>query len=89
MNERRFGEAEIELILQRAVQLEVISEILGGREHEGLTLREVQEIAREAGIDPNLVARAAWELEAHRLEADQSMGESKRRSILPSSLAQA
>ena len=67
MTERRFTDREIGLILRRAVELEESSPSgslpSGAR---GLTLRELQDIAREAGIDPGMVGRAAMELEGRR-----------------------
>jgi hypothetical protein len=57
-DERRYSDQEFALILREASELKKVrSERRGSR--DGLTLTEMQEIAREAGIDPDLVARAA------------------------------
>ncbi len=57
-DERRYSDQEFALILREASELKKVhSERRGSR--DGLTLSEMQEIAREAGIDPDLVARAA------------------------------
>jgi hypothetical protein len=65
-DERRYSDQEFALILREAGELrKVRSERRGSR--EGLTLAEMQDIAREAGIDPDLVARAAALVPEHRL----------------------
>ena len=61
MSERRFDEAEVAEIFERATQ----AQHSGQRQlpsGEGMTLAELQEIGREVGIDPQLVARAASSL---------------------------
>ena len=63
MSERRFTDREIGVILRRAVEMEEgspSSKVSGAR---GLTLKELQEIAEEAGISPAMVSRAATEVE--------------------------
>lgn len=58
MDERRYGEDEAAEIFRRAAELEqrdpatVVA-------RQGMTLAELQEIGREAGLAPHLVARAA------------------------------
>ena len=66
MTERRFTDREIGLILRRAVELEDGSPSTGVSTARGLTLRELQEIAKEAGIDPGMVGRAVAEMESRR-----------------------
>lgn len=61
-DERRYGDEEIRRILDRAVEADS-SALPAGREETGLTLRELQEVAREAGIDPQRVAEAAAALQ--------------------------
>lgn len=61
---RRYTEDEVALILRRAAELDVHSG--GGRE---LTLAEVQDIAREAGIPPEQVVRAARTVERPHADA--------------------
>jgi hypothetical protein len=61
MTERRFNEAEVAAILEKAAE----AQHSGARQlpsGEGMTLAELQAIGSEAGIDPQLVARAAHAL---------------------------
>ncbi|HEY8176651.1 MAG TPA: hypothetical protein VIF32_13210 [Gemmatimonadaceae bacterium] len=58
MTERRFNEAEVAAIFERAAE----AQQTGQRQlpsGEGMTLSELQEIGREVGIAPELVAQAA------------------------------
>ena len=62
MTERRFNEAEVAAILERAAE----AQHTGSRQlpsGEGMTLAEVQAIGSEVGIDPRLVAQAATTLD--------------------------
>jgi hypothetical protein len=59
---RRYHEEEISEILKRTAELQRIRNRAGEHTH-GLTLEEIQEIAREAGLDPSLVHTAAAQLE--------------------------
>lgn len=61
--DRRFNDEQVALILRRAAQLDAGSPSAEGG---GLTLGEIQRIAREAGIDPDLVVRAAAVLDTAR-----------------------
>jgi len=57
---RRYSEEEFALILRKASEIQEPSgESMGRREGPGLTLEEIQSIAREAGIEPEAVSRAA------------------------------
>ena len=61
MSERRFDEDEVAEIFDRATE----AQHAGQRQlptGEGMTLAELQDIAREVGIDPQQVARAAASL---------------------------
>ena len=58
---RRYGDNEVARILKRATELQRAEP--SAADPEGLTLAELAEIAREAGIDPNLLRRAAAEVE--------------------------
>jgi len=58
---RRYTEKEFALILRRASELQARPTELPSGE-QGLTLPEIAAIAREVGIDPALVERAALEL---------------------------
>jgi len=62
---RRYGEREIGRILERTTELQ-LSEAAGSGP-SGMTLRELEEIATEAGIDPRYLRRAASEVEAAEL----------------------
>lgn len=61
MSERRFTDQEVALILRRVAELEGESTPETAR---GLSLRQLQEIAAEVGIDAGLVARAAAEIQS-------------------------
>ena len=57
---RRYSEEEFALILRKASEIqESPGEGPGRRPGQGLTLEEIQSIAREAGIDPRAISRAA------------------------------
>jgi hypothetical protein len=66
MTERRFTDREIGLILKRAVEFEEGSPAPGLPSARGLSLRELQEVARETGIDARSVGRAVAEMESRR-----------------------
>ena len=74
MTDRRFTDREIGLILKRAVELEESSPTKGLSIARGLSLTELQEIAREAGIDPGMVGRAVTELDGRRSLDSPSIG---------------
>jgi len=77
MTDRRFTDRQIGLILKRAVELEEDSPAGALPSARGLTLGELQEIAREAGIDPAMVGRAVAEMDGKRgLEAPSFWGPS-------------
>jgi hypothetical protein len=62
MTERRFNEAEVAAILEKAAE----AQHTGSRQlpsGEGMTLAELQTIGSEVGIDPRLVAQAAHALD--------------------------
>ena len=92
MSERRFSDSEIRGILRRAVELEVGSSSVKVSEAGGLTLRELQEVAEEAGISPSMVSRAAAEADG-RVESDPMTfigrrGAKKEVRTLPGELAE-
>lgn len=60
--ERRFNEEEVALIIKRAAELQQ-TEQTENDPGNALSLTEVEQIAREAGIDPRLIRRAASGLE--------------------------
>jgi hypothetical protein len=61
MTERRFNEAEVAAILERAAEAQHTGSrrLPSGDASEGMTLADLQAIGSEVGIDPRLVARAA------------------------------
>src|ERR671914_9277 len=62
MTERRFNEAEVAAILEKAAE----AQHAGARQlpsGEGMTLAELQAIGSDVGIDPRLVAQAAHALD--------------------------
>lgn len=60
---RRYSEDEVGRLLERATEIQR-REGSTAASAGGLTLRELEEIAAEAGIDPQLLRRAASELDA-------------------------
>ena len=60
---RRYDEREVRRLLARAAELQVASPA-GGRKQKGLTLRELEEIAAEAGLDIGSLRQAAVELDS-------------------------
>lgn len=66
-DERRYSDEELRRILAEATKAEdapgrPADVVVPSGPHDGFTLREIQEIAREAGIDPGAVERAARNL---------------------------
>lgn len=57
-NGRRYSEQEVSLILRRAAELQIDASGAAS----GTSLAELEEVAREAGLDPALVRRAASDL---------------------------
>lgn len=65
MSDRRFTDREVALILRRASELEKAGRE-GSATGRGLSLADLQEIASEAGINPDLIGQAVAELESRR-----------------------
>jgi hypothetical protein len=61
MNERRYSDDEVAQIFERATEAQQTS-LPTSRAGEGLTLAELQDVGREVGLPPELVARAARSL---------------------------
>lgn len=59
---RRYNEKEVALLLKRASELQRAAPSV--RDPTGLTLRELEEIASEAGLDSAMLRQAAAELDA-------------------------
>ena len=58
MNERRFSEAEVAEIFERATRQQS-NALRQASSAEGMTLAQLQEIGREVGIAPDMIAQAA------------------------------
>lgn len=59
---RRFNDEEVALIIKRAAELQQTEQVAEDPAHS-MSLDEVEQIAREAGIDPRLIRRAAQGLD--------------------------
>ena len=66
---RLYGDKEMSRLLKRATELQQ-EEGTQGLPSSGLSLRELEEVAAEAGIDPRYLRRAAAELESGGREAE-------------------
>ena len=62
MNERRYSDEEVAEIFARASETELATRRQLKSASEGLTLGELQQIGKEAGLEPELVAQAAQSL---------------------------
>ena len=62
MSERRYSDAEVAQILQRATEVQH-NDLRQLPSAEGTTLKALQEIGREVGISPELIAQAAHTLD--------------------------
>lgn len=69
---KRYTDREVALVLKRAAELEE-KRTDGDGSGAGLTLAQLEEIARDVGLDPDLVAEAALELESRRSLTDLSI----------------
>jgi len=58
---RRFNEKEVALIIKRASELQQTETT--SESNTGMSLAELEQVAREAGLDPELVRRAAADLD--------------------------
>ena len=58
---RRFNEKEVALIIKRASELQQMEST--AESSTGMSLAELEQVAREAGLDPELVRRAAVDLD--------------------------
>lgn len=65
MNQNRiFSEEEVSKLIRRAVEMEAVRSVSKeGSKRIGLTISELEEVAAEAGIDPELIHRAAEEID--------------------------
>lgn len=63
-NARRFGDEEVQRILEAAADLQARASALGTGSARGLTIQELRQVAAEAGIDPHFVDVAATDVDA-------------------------
>jgi hypothetical protein len=61
--DRKFNDEEVALIIKRAAELQQTEQV-ASESSSALTLSEVEQIAKEAGIDPMLIRRAALSLDS-------------------------
>lgn len=61
MSERRFNDEQVAEIFQRAAEAQQTArkQLTAGETPDGMTLRELQEIGKEVGLSPELIAQAA------------------------------
>lgn len=65
MSNRIFSEEEVQKLIKRAAELEAERTVSGrGREKNGLTIDELKHIASETGLDPELIDKAASEMDS-------------------------
>lgn len=77
---RRFNESDTDAILRRAAELST-----GGEESpagRGLTIEEMEALASDAGLDPELVRRAAREVSVRRAQAASPWAGAPRRIVI-------
>lgn len=69
---RRYTDQEVALVIKRAAELQAQAAQVSEDERSGLSLTELEQIAREAGLDPGLVRRAATELDTRHTTTPRS-----------------
>ena len=69
---RRYNEKEVALVIKRAAELQSDASERGESASEGLSLGELEQVAREAGIDPALVRQAAQDLDTRHNTSEPS-----------------
>lgn len=71
MSDRVYTEEEVAALIRRAVQMEAERDIKGNKEDQhGLSIHDLEKIAADAGIDPELMREAAVELEKDTIPGD-------------------
>lgn len=63
---RRYTDREVALVIKRAAELQEQQSEQTDRSGSGLSLTELEQVARESGLDPLLVRRAAQDLDISR-----------------------
>ncbi len=69
---RRYTEQEVALVIKRAAELQVQESERTDSRASGLSLTELEQVAREAGLDPALVRRAAADLDTRNSTSPHS-----------------
>lgn len=69
---RRYTDQEVALVIKRAAELQVQESERTDSGASGLSLTELEQVAREAGLDPALVRRAAADLDTRNSTAPHS-----------------
>lgn len=76
MSERIYNEKEINRLIKRAAELEAERSVNRADGKRGLTITELEQVAAESGIDPELIHKASRELEE---EHSKSSNDNKTR----------
>lgn len=77
---RRFNETDTDAILRRTAELATGSDEKPAR--RGLTIDEMEALAKEAGLDPELVRQAARDLTTRQAQASSPWAGAPRRIVL-------
>jgi hypothetical protein len=76
MSKRIYTEDEVSRLIRRAVELEAERSVLkGDHSRAGLSITELEQIAAESGIDPELIHQASKELDTGRTKFDSAKDE--------------
>ena len=76
MSDRIYSQDEVSAIIRRAVELEAERSVTGDSgSGKGLTISELEQIAAESGIDPELVQKAASDFEKFSAINENKSGE--------------
>jgi hypothetical protein len=70
--QRIYSEEEVARLIRRAIELEAGRSVTEDDSGAGLTISEIEQVAAEAGIDPELIQKAANELNSGSIEANPS-----------------
>ena len=70
---RQYSDREVRLILKSAVELQQRRADRAGEHSGGMSLAELEQVAVEAGLDPNFVRRAAAQLDAGAAPSDHNV----------------
>jgi hypothetical protein len=74
MANRIFSEEEVQKLIKRAAELEAERSVAGRSSSEnGLTIRELKDIASNAGLDPQLIEQAASEMDSTSSDLKESV----------------